>query len=91
MSEEPQCYDLKYMGGHVEYPKSSNCRFYLYENRVEIENPDLVIPYNAITGIENMDEKKISTQSSRTRISISPTIDNWYYVEKEKSIYSNRI
>lgn len=31
-----------------------------------------------------MDEKKISTQSSRTRISISPTIDNWYYVEKEK-------
>ena len=62
MSEEPQCYDLKYMGGHVEYPKPSNCKFYLYENRVEIENPDLVIPYNAITGIENMDEKKISAK-----------------------------
>gem|GEM_PF-1424973 len=62
MSEEPQCYDLKYRGGHVEYPKPSNCKFYLYENRVEIENPDLVIPYNAITGIENMDEKKISAK-----------------------------
>jgi len=50
------------MGGHVEYPKPTRCRLYLYEDRIEIENPDLVVPYNAITGIENMDEKKISAK-----------------------------
>jgi len=50
------------MGGHVEYPKPTRCRLYLYEDRIEIENSDLVVPYNAITGIENMDEKKISAK-----------------------------
>lgn len=52
--------DVKYMGGHVEYPKPINSRIYLYYDRIQLENPDLVIPYQSITNIENMDEKKIS-------------------------------
>src|SRR4029078_12251748 len=48
------------MGGHAEYPKSSNCKLYFYNDRIELENPELVIPYRSITNIENMDEKKIS-------------------------------
>jgi predicted HTH transcriptional regulator len=45
------------MGGHVEYPEPTHCRFYFYDDRIEIENPDLVIPYNAIKNIENLDEE----------------------------------
>jgi PsbP-like protein/Short C-terminal domain len=62
MSEWIQRYDMKYMGGHVEYPKPSDCRLYLYYDRIEIENPDLVIPYNAMRNIVNMDEQKISAK-----------------------------
>ena len=54
-------YDVKYMGGHVEYPTSSDCRVYLYNDRMEIENPDLTINYQSMTNIENADEKRIST------------------------------
>ena len=50
------------MGGHVEYPKPTHCRLILYEDRIEIENPDLVVPFKSITAIENMDEKKISAK-----------------------------
>jgi len=54
--------DVKYMGGHVEFPKPSNCRLYFYNDRMELENPDLIIPYKSIISIENMDEKKISAK-----------------------------
>jgi len=33
---------------------------YVYDNRIEIVDPELAIPYFAISRIENMDEKKIS-------------------------------
>lgn len=62
MSEWIQRYDMKYMGGHVEYPKPADCRLYLYYNRIKIENPDLVIPYNAMRNIVNLDEQKISAK-----------------------------
>jgi len=52
--------DVKYMGGHVEYPKPSNCRLYFYNDRIELEDPNLIIPYESIFNIENMDQKKIS-------------------------------
>jgi len=50
------------MGGHVEYPKPMNSRIYLYYDRIQVENPDLIIPYQSMTNIENMDEKKISAK-----------------------------
>lgn len=50
------------MGGHGEYPKPMNCRIYLYYDRIQLENPDLIIPYESLTNIENMDEKKISAK-----------------------------
>src|SRR5688500_10780594 len=55
-------YDVKYMGGHVEYPKPTHCRLILYEDRIEIQNPDLVVPFKSIISIENMDDAKISAK-----------------------------
>ncbi len=48
------------MGGHVSYPKSSNCRMYLYNDRIELEDPELTITYQNMSNIENADENKIS-------------------------------
>ena len=50
------------MGGHVEYPKPMHSRVYVYNDRIQLENPNLIIPYKTITSIENMDEKKISAK-----------------------------
>ena len=52
--------DVQYMGGHVEYPKSTYCRIYFYNDRIELENPRIIIPFQSITNIQNADEKTIS-------------------------------
>jgi hypothetical protein len=57
-----QHYDVKYVGGHVEYPKPMDCTVYVYNDRIELENPNLVIPYRFMDNIENMDEKRISAK-----------------------------
>ena len=49
-----------YMGGHVEYPKPLECTVYLYHDRIELENPNLIIPYKRMTNIESADEERIS-------------------------------
>jgi hypothetical protein len=50
----------KYIGGHPLYTKPRDTGVYFYNDRFEVVNPNLGIPYSAITRIENMDEKKIS-------------------------------
>ena len=52
--------DVKYMGGHTEYPKPSDCRIYFFNDRIEFKNPPLTIPYQSMTRVENGDEKRIS-------------------------------
>jgi hypothetical protein len=52
--------DVKYMGGHPEHPKSSDSRVYFYNDRIELENPELTIPFKSMVNIENADEKRIS-------------------------------
>ena len=61
----------KYVGGHAEYPKSTDCRAFLYTDRLELhfwngddynKQPTVVITYQSIKNIENMDEKKISAK-----------------------------
>lgn len=52
--------DMNYIGGHKAYPSSTNTKMYFYEDRIQIGNPELIIPYSKITNIENMDEQKIS-------------------------------
>ena len=54
--------DVKYMGGHVEFPKPSKCRINFYNDRMELEDPKLIIHYESINNIESMDEKKISAK-----------------------------
>jgi hypothetical protein len=54
----------QYIGGHIEYPKSEDIGFYLYNERLSIwfatRDSWLRIPYSTMISIENMDEKKIS-------------------------------
>jgi hypothetical protein len=52
--------DIQYIGGHKAYPSSTNTKMYFYEDHLEIENPQLTIPYSAMTNIENADKEKIS-------------------------------
>ena len=50
----------KYLGGHPLYLAQTSTSVYVYNNRIEVVDPELAIPYFAISRIENMDEKKIS-------------------------------
>ena len=52
----------KYIGGHPLHTKARDTGVYIYNDRMEIVNPYLVIPYSAIERIENMDEKKIDRE-----------------------------
>jgi hypothetical protein len=66
-----QSFYIKYMGGHVEYPKPTDSILFLYSDRMQLcfwngnaydkESP-LVIPYQSVNNLENMDEKKISAK-----------------------------
>ncbi len=52
--------DIQYIGGHKAYPSSTDTKTYIYNDQVEIENPQLTIPFSAMTNIENADKEKIS-------------------------------
>lgn len=65
--------DVKYMGGHVEYPKPRGCGINLYDDRLSIhfekksffgdrfeKKPTLIISYQSMTNIENANEARIS-------------------------------
>ena len=49
----------KYLGGHPLYVNPRNTGVYVYNNRIEMVDPNLVIPYSAMSRLENMDENKI--------------------------------
>lgn len=61
-----QYYDIDYIRGLIEYPSSSSCRIFLYNERLELDwdkgqdEPSMVIPYKSMTNIENLDDQKIS-------------------------------
>lgn len=50
----------KYLGGHPIHIEDTTTSVYVYNDRLEIVNPELVIPYSAISNIQNMDKDKIS-------------------------------
>jgi hypothetical protein len=60
-SDNPDSYYIKYMGGHKAYPSPTATRMHFYEDRIEVDNPKLVIPFGSMKNIENMVEKRIST------------------------------
>jgi hypothetical protein len=43
---------------HIQSP--SGTRMYFYEERIEVDNPKLVIPYRSMKNIENITERRIS-------------------------------
>ena len=58
--DNPDSYYIKYKGGHKAYPSPTATRMHFYEDRIEVDNPELVIPYRIMKNIENIHEKRIS-------------------------------
>lgn len=58
--DNPYFYYIKYLGGHKAFPTPTDTKMHFYYDRVEIDNPKLVIPYRHMQNIQNTNEKKIS-------------------------------
>ena len=58
--ENPDFYFVKYLGGHKAFPTPTDTKLHFYHDRVEIDNPKLIVPYRYMQNIENTNEKKIS-------------------------------
>ena len=56
----PLFYYIRYLGGHKAFPTPTDTKMHFYYDRVEIDNPKLVVPYRHMQNIENTNEKKIS-------------------------------
>jgi hypothetical protein len=58
--DNPNFYYIRYLGGHKAFPTYTDTKMHFYYDRVEIDNPKLVVPYRHMQNIENTNEKKIS-------------------------------
>jgi hypothetical protein len=58
--ENPDFYYIKYLGGHKAFPTPTDTKMHFYYDRVEIDNPKLIVPYRYMQNIENTNEKKTS-------------------------------
>jgi hypothetical protein len=58
--DNPNFYYIGYLGGHKAFPTPTDTKMHFYYDRVEIDNPKLVVPYRHMKNIENTNEKKIS-------------------------------
>jgi hypothetical protein len=58
--ENPDFYYIKYLGGHKAFPTPTDTKMHFYLDRIEIDNPKLIVPYRFMQNIENTIEKKIS-------------------------------
>lgn len=58
--ENPDFYYIKYLGGHKGFPTPTDTKIHFYQDRVEIDNPKLIVPYRYMQNIENTNEQKIS-------------------------------
>jgi hypothetical protein len=58
--DNPYFYYIKYLGGHKAYPIPTDTKMHFYYDRVEIDNPKLVVQYRHMQDIQNTNEKKIS-------------------------------
>ena len=58
--ENPDFYYIKYLGGHKAFPTPTDTKMHFYLDRIEIDNPKMIVPYRFMQNIENTIEKKIS-------------------------------
>jgi hypothetical protein len=58
--DNPYFYNIKYLGGHKSFPTHTNTKLHFYYDRVEIDDPKLVVPYRHMQNIENTNERRIS-------------------------------
>jgi len=58
--DNPNFYYIRYLGSHKAFPTPTDTKMHFYYDRVEIDNPKLVVPYRHMQNIENTNEKKIS-------------------------------
>ncbi len=52
-------FEAKYVGGHKLYPKSRNVEITLLQDKINVTQISIEIPYSAISNVENADDKKI--------------------------------
>lgn len=78
-------YKVRYMGGHIAFPKKTHTKFRIYDDGVELMEPTLRIPYSSIIKIENMEGKK-NLCVTCSSVGFSRGI-----MEKEMPVYSNSI
>ena len=67
LSNTTKSYTGKYVGGHVEFPTSKDCKIFLYDDRIELHfwdgydwKPTIIVPYQSMVNIESANEDKIS-------------------------------
>jgi hypothetical protein len=67
LSDSIKSYSGKYIGGHVEYPTSKDCKVFVYNDRIELHfwdgyvwKPTIIVRYQSMTNIESTNEDKIS-------------------------------
>jgi hypothetical protein len=79
---------VRYMGGHPLYTEPRNTPVYVYNDRIEIVNPDLKIPYSAMSRIENMDENKIDRDKVVLGLLFFTPLAIHAAIRKKKHVYT---
>jgi hypothetical protein len=78
----------KYLGGHPLYTEPRNTPVYVYNDRIEIVNPDLIIPYSLMSRIENMDENKIDREKVVLGLLFFTPLAIHAAIKKKKLVYT---
>jgi hypothetical protein len=53
-------FDVKYIGGHQAYPNGQDTQAFFFTDGLEINNPEISIPYSCITHVEGMEQQRIT-------------------------------
>ena len=87
-TERPRHFKAEYMGGHKMYPKKTDCDVRMFSKAIEIEfgrfhnKNKITVFYDAITDLENMDDKRIT----KTRVLLTGFVIGLLW--KKKFLYT---
>ena len=67
----------RYLGGHPLYQKATSTGVYFYDDRIEIVDPELSIPYSAMTRVEVMGANRIYHE--KLNVPLEQLLKNYLY------------
>ena len=67
----------RYLGGHPLYQKATSTGVYFYDDRIEIVDPELSIPYSAMTRVEVMGANRIHRE--KLNVPLEQLLKNYPY------------